>query len=555
MTTLVTALYDIGRDKLEGKNARRSFTKYLNWFKNVLGINVPMVIFIPKELEYYILEHRPEKYQTQIIIREFVDLHAYKYHDKMQKVINKMVLEPEANGTIPNHFHECPEFITAKYETIIFSKFDFLHEVATKNPHNSKYFIWLDAGTFYDTPPFNSDLDWPDPYKIQILGDKFLLSDYNFDINDKTPLKDKRAYLRRNCNGICAFILGGSKVAIDQVHKQFWAEVNLALDLGVINNEQHILQLMVLEKPEYYHLWHRTRYTYPQYSSPLKDRMIPYELSRDTNMRELYPINNNIKVLTVATKEISSSIYQRWETTAKHFGYNYEILGTKQSWKGFGTKIELFYERLQSITEPYTLLVDCTDVFFCGSANELLDKFINNKKKIIVGGELEIYYPKGKHHAHVIKAFFQSRQESLQCFPNSGFIFGETHLVKKLMELHLGYSDDQAACFDTIFENKMDLSIDYNTDFIGNIPNYKERNNVGIDYFEFKHGRYTNKVSGSNPIALHFPGKNWHTMHTFYSKCNIMSIADPKTSNFVWIIFAIIVLVLIVFLLMWMMQY
>ena len=545
MATLVTALYDIGRDKLKGKHAQRSFTKYLNWFKHVLRINVPMVIFVPKELEYYVLEHRPKEYLSKIVIREFTELHAYKYHDQMQSIINNMVLEPEPNGTIPKYFAECPEFITAKYETIIFSKFDFLQEVAQENPHNTKYFIWLDAGTFYDTPLFDYTLPWPDPYKIQMLGDQFLLSDHDFNIKDKSPLKDKRAYLRRNSNNICAFVLGGTKVAIDRVHTQFWNEVDNALKLGVINNEQHILQLMVLEQPDYYHLWHRTRYSYSQYSAPLKDRMIPVELAHGTKMFEPYPINTQVKVLTVATKEVTPSVYERWEISAKHFGYNYELLGTKQAWKGFGTKIELYRERLQSVTEPYTLLCDCTDLFFCGPAIELLDKFTIAQKEIVVGGELELYYPNGKHHVHTIKSFFEANKKSPQCFPNSGFIFGKTHLVKKLMDLHLGYSDNQAACFDTIFENKMTLNIDYDTEFVGNIPNYKERNSKAIHYFEFKNGRYTNKISGATPIALHFPGKNWHTMHEFYSKCNIVDASTSTTTNSWWIIIIILIIVLI----------
>lgn len=554
-TTLVTSLYDIGRSNLTGKNAHRSFAKYLNWFQYLLRINVPMVIFVPDELKSYVMEHRPQQYATKVVIRKFEDLAAYKYHDRIQSTIETMTKEPNLNGDIPKYFSECPEFITAKYETIIYSKFDFLHEVSSENPHNTKYFIWLDAGTFYDDPPFDYTLPWPDPYKIQVLGDKFLISNYNFDISDASPLKDKRSYLRLNQNEICAFTLGGTRAAIERVRKQFWNEVDNALNLGVINNEQHILQLMALDHPEYYYLWYRTRYQYPKLPIPLRDRMIPYELARGTFMGETHYVNPNIKLLTIATREVSRSAFERWESTAKYYGYNYEILGQSESWKGFNTKIRTYYDKLRVTTEPYTVLTDCTDVFFCGSSTELYDKFILSGEDIIIGGELEVYYPGGKHDKELIKAHFESFKQSAQAFPNSGFIMGKTNSLVKLMEIHLNYSDDQVACFDTIFENKANISIDYNTTLVGNVPNYHDKPasfRKAVDYFIFdsKIGRYKNVNNDETPVVLHFPGKNWQVMHEFYtvSQHDNINLQSANSSQTGWIFLAIIIAIIIIIL-------
>lgn len=551
-TTIVTALYNIGRDKLTGKEAHRSFTKYLNWFKHLLWMNAPMVIFIPYELRSYVIENRPPQYPTRIIIRKFEDLSAYRYHDPIQHTIDKMVQEPNSDGNIPEYFHNCPEFITAKYETIIFSKFDFLKEVASANPFNTEYFIWLDAGTFYQDPPFNYNLPWPDPYKIRTLRDKFLISDFCFDIQNTKPLADKREYLRRNQNEICAFALGGTRKAIDRVHSQFWHEVENALNMGVINNEQHILQLMALEHPEYYYSWYRTRYQYPQIPVPLRDRMIPAELALGTFMGENYPINPNIKVLTIATREIVESSYERWETTARHYGYNYEILGRKEKWTGFGTKIRIFHEAVKSVTEPYVLLTDCTDLFFCGSSDELYHKFITNyisqNKDTVVGGEINLYYPGGKHDPSVIQTYFQNIKESPQALPNSGFIIGKTEQVLRLLTLHIDYKDDQVACIDTIYEGKFPLFIDYKTELVGNVPNYKANNSKSVGYFEYDStlNRYKNKLHGTLPVVLHFPGKNWQVMQEFYTTTQSELVPKSSTTNAGWVLLGILILLIII---------
>lgn len=550
--TIVTALYNIGRDKLTGKHANRSFNKYLDWFKNLLSINAPMVIFISKELHSYVLEHRNPEYSTKIVIREFEELAAYKYYNRIQATIESMTKEPNADGSIPGYFKECPEFITAKYETIIYSKLDFLKEVADGNPYNTDYFIWLDAGTFYQPPPFDYTLSWPDPYKISILGDKFLVSDYQFNVNDKSPLKDKKAYLRLNKNEICAFTLGGSKKAIDIVHTNFWDEVENALKLGVINNEQHILQLMVLEHPEHYYIWYRTRYQYPKSPSPLRDRMIPVELAQGTFIGEHYGIYPDIKLLTVATKEISSSSYERWETTARHNGYNYEILGRNDSWKGFGTKTKLYHQRLQTITEPYTILTDCLDLFFVGSSNEIYNKFRKLDKDIIIGGEMEIWYIKGKYDKQEIKSFFHSLANGkLQAYPNSGFIMGKTEVLRKLMELNFNHEDDQAACFEVIYDNKIPLAIDYDTSIIANVPNYKENYEKAVKNFEFdiKLKRYRNKQTKELPVVLHFPGKNVQVMQEFYviSQPDLATQSSTTTTTSTgWILIGIVLLLIII---------
>lgn len=551
-TTLVTALYNIGRDDLQGQYAYRSFSKYLDWFRNLLVINAPMVIFIPDYLQEYVLQHRSPHYSTKIIIRNFEELDAYKHHDRIQLTIDNMIRTPSINGMIPSYFNDCPEFITAKYETIIFSKFDFLKEVSDDNPFNTNYFIWLDAGTFYNEPPFNYKLEWPDPYKIKTLGDKFLVANYNnFNKYDTSPLTDKYSYLRLNENRICAYILGGNKYAIDTIHERFWNEVNSALDNGVINNEQHFLQLMILQNPDDYYCWYQTGSQYPNLAIPLRNRMIPFELAVGTHMGENYSINPNIKLLTIASQEITNNLYYRWESTAKYYGYDYTVLGREQRWVGFNTKIKLYYDALKHLHTPYVVMTDCIDGFFTGSSYELNDKFLLLNTDLIIGAEMKMYYPGGKNNHQSVKEYFESIKQSPQIFPNSGFLMGRTSEMLKLMELHLSYKDDQVACFDTIYENKLPISLDYKTDLIGNVPRYLGGGGTeAIDYFEYDPdiNRYRNKLHNTLPLFFHFPGKNMYVMQQFYSTTHPnLVVKDTSAHNSGWI-FLIILIVFIIFL-------
>ena len=505
-----------------------------------------MVIFIPAYLNSYIDENRNKDYQSKIIIREFEELLAYKYQEQIQEIINKMVLELDTSGRKPQYFIDCPEFITAKYQTILFSKFDLLLEVSQINPFASEYFIWMDAGTFYQDPPFDYNLPWRDPHKIGILQDKFLVPNYNFNVNDKSALRNKRAYLCGHTNNVCAYMLGGNKKAVSNAHEQFWREVHNAFKLGAINNDQTLLELAIYENPDDYYLWWRVpNYCFP---FPLCDRTIPYELAIGTHIKEDYPVNHKIKLLTIATKNISPHTYHRWERTAKH---DYEIIGKDKPWEGFSTKIKLFYEALINLSHPYAVMTDCTDVFLCAPPEELLEKFIKLGKDPVVGGEMDTHYPDGKYDKKIMIEFFNKIKQSEQAFPNSGFIMGSIKQLINLMKIHLYCHDDQVACFDTIYENTAPLSIDYDTVLIGNVPNYGHVKSEEYYEFDHKNGRYRNIHSGEYPIVFHFPGKNFTQMAIFYDNSFGEEFSDNNnntTSNVGWGFLIIIIFVILIIL-------
>lgn len=261
-----------------------------------------------------------------------------------------------------------------------------------------------------------------------------------------------------------------------------------------------------------------------------------------------YPINKNIKMYGIATIELSANTFVYWEKTCKYYGYDYELLGRDKHWTGYGCKVKIFYDALLQTKSKYVVLMDTTDAFLCGSSDELYEK-LSKQNSIIISGEMWPYYPSGKHDINKLKEHFEKIKESPQCYPNSGFIAGKTKEVLQLIKLHLGYHDDQVACFDTIYENKIPIKIDYFTEFMGNVPNYFTNRHISQEYFIYdtELQRYKSKLHNTCPIALHFPGKNRFTMHDFFYISHRFLAEPSGPSNSVG--YVILVTLLTIFLL------
>lgn len=135
-STIVTALYDIGREKIDG----RSMDNYLEWFSKTLLFNCPMVIYCDESLNSFISKHRPEHLLTKIINKKLEEIPYFYLKDQIDKVI----LSDEYKNRIKDSNRiECK---TSLYSIIQYSKFPWVLYAAEQNFFNSHYFFWLDAG-------------------------------------------------------------------------------------------------------------------------------------------------------------------------------------------------------------------------------------------------------------------------------------------------------------------------------------------------------------------------------------------------------------------------
>ena len=81
-SVIVTALFDIGRDKWSNYN--QSYNTYLFWMDNVLNVDSDFIIYTEEKFLNRILESRKKidknLTRTKIILKNFEDLDSYKKH-------------------------------------------------------------------------------------------------------------------------------------------------------------------------------------------------------------------------------------------------------------------------------------------------------------------------------------------------------------------------------------------------------------------------------------------------------------------------------------------
>lgn len=237
-TTLVTALFDINRDKYNNqKLALKTIDDYLHWFKKTLQLNCSMVIYIGKKLEKFVLENRPNDYQTKIIIQSKEEIPYYKYKNRIQEIINSNEYKNKIKD--PNRI-ECnlPEYTIIQY-----SKFEWLKEVSELNPFKTENFFWIDAGC----SRFFEDFD----LKNEFPGNKFnnllknnknkIFCQSRVDIDYQLNLLREDIFLSSK-NLISGGLFGGHKNIIIFLSESInYLFIEKLLNKNIINNEQILI--------------------------------------------------------------------------------------------------------------------------------------------------------------------------------------------------------------------------------------------------------------------------------------------------------------------------
>jgi hypothetical protein len=137
--TIVTGLWDIGRDKLSN-DWSRSFNHYLEKFKQLLSIDENMIIFGDENLQRFVMENRdPNK--TQFIIRNLDWFKNNEYFDKIQQIRNSEEWLSQV-GWLRDSTQARLEY----YNPLVMSKVFLLNDARIMDVFDSEYMFWLDAG-------------------------------------------------------------------------------------------------------------------------------------------------------------------------------------------------------------------------------------------------------------------------------------------------------------------------------------------------------------------------------------------------------------------------
>jgi hypothetical protein len=137
--TLVTGLWDIGRGNLN-EGWSRSFSTYLEKFKQLLLTDLNLIIFGDSELQKFVSEHRSH-HNTQFNLR---DLDWFKNNDYYQ-LIQKVRTNPDwFNQT--GWLTDSTQAKLEMYNPLVMSKMFLLHDAKIMDRFNSDYLFWIDAG-------------------------------------------------------------------------------------------------------------------------------------------------------------------------------------------------------------------------------------------------------------------------------------------------------------------------------------------------------------------------------------------------------------------------
>lgn len=138
-TTIVTGLWDIGRNNLSNDWAR-SMDHYLQKFDELLKIDENMIIFGDDNLQSYVMERRNSS-NTQFILRSTDWFRNNDYYDLIQKIRTD---DSWLNQT--GWIKESTQARLEYYNPLVMSKMFLLNDARIMDKFDSDYMFWLDAG-------------------------------------------------------------------------------------------------------------------------------------------------------------------------------------------------------------------------------------------------------------------------------------------------------------------------------------------------------------------------------------------------------------------------
>lgn len=182
-TTIVTALFDIGRD--EWDTFTMSYNTYLFWMANTLSLDCNMVIYTEKKFKERITTYRsivdPTLSKTKIIITTVSEIHTYKqFNNQLEQLMYS------DNFKAKSAWNNVPEMTKPLYNIIMFSKLWFLEDTLKNNYFdNQKFLIWADAGGLREDIKQYTNIVWPDESKIDSDNITFFSHHSTISIHDK----------------------------------------------------------------------------------------------------------------------------------------------------------------------------------------------------------------------------------------------------------------------------------------------------------------------------------------------------------------------------------
>jgi len=302
--TIVSGLWNINRTGRDFKS------HYLPRFIEFLQIKSNMILFLPKELEEIVWEHRSQK-NTFVKILELEDIknNYYAPHwDKTQEIRNSSEwLNQTGEG---GWLKTSPQATLEFYNPIVQSKMFMLHDASIFNNFNTEYFYWVDAG-LTNTVPFthlgeNKCLD-----NIIKHTDPFLFLSYPYKTLDEIhgfKYDAMKQFAGGEVEYVCrGGLFGGHKETIHEANGTYYSLLSESLGANYMGTEESIFAIMAVKEP---HIYKRfmlddnglvVKFTEALIKDNVKLENIPKELQKISTVvpqHKLDKIKTNLYILT-----------------------------------------------------------------------------------------------------------------------------------------------------------------------------------------------------------------------------------------------------------------
>jgi GR25 family glycosyltransferase involved in LPS biosynthesis len=252
--TFCTFYFDI--DRKNWKHFTVSNEMYMNWFDNLLSLDINLYILTETKFVERILKTRKKVDPTlkRTIIKETTieDLTAHKlYNSKLEN----LMFSDKFKEAI--YHKDVPEMCKPLYNVLMFNKVHYLSEVLEDNPFNTEYFSWVDAGFIRSEEDIQGIKIWPDPKKLAMQKNKikFFCINPNVVTDLKKDVKSVKDHLLSQMRFLKGTIFFLHKDLIYPLKEKFDFYVNDSINKEFIGSDEKIFDLCCSNNPEMFDLY------------------------------------------------------------------------------------------------------------------------------------------------------------------------------------------------------------------------------------------------------------------------------------------------------------
>ena len=248
--TLVTALFDLGRDTLAA-SFRRDADHYRMHLPATLAIDCPMVIYTEPAYVELVKSHRAGQ-PTQIVVTDRSTALGNAELARIEAIRRDHDWLAQADW-LP----QSPQAALAGYNPLVMSKPLWLAEVAAENPFGSQHFYWIDAGLGHTVSS-----DWLQASAIRQLPQwhrHFLLLCFPY-----APVNEVHGFAKDALAALAGVeqtrwvarggFFGGDRKHIAEVAGHYREALLSTLGDGLMGTEESLLTLLSYARPELFDL-------------------------------------------------------------------------------------------------------------------------------------------------------------------------------------------------------------------------------------------------------------------------------------------------------------